>query len=97
MLAFTFNASAQDNSKAVAKAKQDTQEIAQYLNLSGDILNDLETVFTEKHQTLLIEGISEERKVVLSQYVAAKLENMLTKDQLEKLKFDKTLYTKLTK
>lgn len=96
MFAFTFNANAQDTSKVESLAKKDTHEIAQYLKLSGEVLNDLQTIFKEKHQILSTEGISEERKIVLTRFVETKLNSLLSTEQVEKLKLDERLYKKLT-
>lgn len=97
MFAFTFNANAQDKNKATELAKQDTQELAQYLGIQGEVLTDLQTVFKEKHDVLLIEGISEDRKVILSNYVETKLSSLLSQGDLDKLKADKALYKRLTR
>ncbi len=97
MFAFTFNANAQDTSKAEALAKQDTHQIAEYLKLNGEVLNDLQTIFKEKHQILLTEGLSEERKIVLTRFVETKLNSLFTAEQIAKLKLDDRLYKKLTR
>ncbi|WP_338376226.1 hypothetical protein [uncultured Flavobacterium sp.] len=97
LFAFTFNANAQDRSNAADLAKQDTQEIAQYLGLQGEVLVDLQTVFKEKHEVLLTEGLSEDRKVILSNFVETKLSSLLSQGDLDKLKADTALYKKLTR
>ena len=96
MFAFTFNATAQENSRAQELAKNDTHVIAEYLSLKGDVLTDLQAVFLQKHNTLSNEGLSEERKIVLSRFVETKLEALLSNEQIAKLKLDANLYKKLT-
>ena len=71
--------------------------IAEYLKLNGEVLNDLQTIFKEKHQILLTEGLSEERKIVLTRFVETKLNSLFTAEQIAKLKLDDRLYKKLTR
>ena len=96
MLAFTFNANAQEKISTDELAKKDTYEISQYLGLEGSVLTELQTVFKEKHEVLSTKGISEDRKVILTRFVESKFESLLTADQIAKLKYDQELYKKLT-
>ena len=64
MFALSFNANAQEAKTAQELGKVDAYELAQFLNLNGQVVTDLQNLFVSKHQTLLIDGISEERKQV---------------------------------
>lgn len=97
MFALSFNANAQEAKSAKELGKEDAFALAQYLEMSGPIVNDLQNLFTMKHETLLTEGISEERKQVLAEVIEHKLAATLDASQLEKLKADDALYKKLIK
>lgn len=97
MFALSFNANAQEDKSARDLGKEDAYALTEYLQISGPIVNDLANLFTEKHQVLLTEGISEERKQVMAEVVEHKLAATLDASQLEKLKADDTLYKKLLK
>lgn len=97
MFALSFNANAQEAKTAQELGKVDAYELAQFLNLNGQVVTDLQNLFVSKHQTLLIDGISEERKQVLSNVIEHKLAATLDATQIEKLKNNKELYKKLIK
>lgn len=97
MFALSFNANAQEGRSAEELAKQDAHELAQYLEINGQIVNDLQNLFLEKHRILLTEGISEERIQVLSEVIEKKLEATFNAGEIEKLKLDPVLYKKLIK
>ena len=97
MFALSFNANAQEEKSAKELGKEDAYALAAYLEISGPIVNDLQNLFVEKHQALLTEGISEERKQVLTEVIEQKLAATLDASQLEKLKADQVLYKKLIK
>ena len=95
MFALSFNMNAQEDKSARDLAKEDAYALGEYLEISGPILTDLTNLFVEKHQVLLTEGISEERKQVLTQVIEQKLAATLDSSQIEKLKANETLYKKL--
>ena len=95
MFALSFNANAQEAKTAQELGKVDAYELAQFLNLNGQVVTDLQNLFVSKHETLLIDGISEERKQVLSNVIEHKLAATLDATQIEKLKNNKELYKKL--
>ncbi|WP_338409111.1 hypothetical protein [uncultured Flavobacterium sp.] len=95
IIALSFNANAQEVISAEVLAKQDAYELAQYLEINGTIVTDLQSLFKMKHETLLTEGISEERIQVLSEMIEHKLAATLNASQIEKLKADPELYKKL--
>ena len=97
MFALSFNANAQEGKTAEELAKQDAVALAQYLEIDGQVVTDLQNLFIEKHRTLLTEGISQERIQVLSDVIEHKLAATLDATQIEKLKADPTLYKKLIK
>lgn len=97
VFALSFNVTAQEVKSAKDLGKQDAYELAQYLEISGSIVTDLQNLFTEKHQVLLTEGISEERIQVLTEIIEQKLAATLSTDDLVKLKSDAELYKKLIK
>lgn len=97
MLALSFNANAQEDKSARDLGKEDAYALTEYLQISGPIVTDLANLFTEKHEILLIDGISEERKQILSEVIENKLAATLDASQLAKLKADETLYKKLLK
>lgn len=97
MFALSFNANAQEAKTAAELGKADAQLLADYLQIDGTIVTDLQSLFTMKHETLLTEGISEERKQILSEAIENKLAATLNDGEIAKLKYDKELYKKLIK
>ncbi|WP_339838526.1 hypothetical protein [uncultured Flavobacterium sp.] len=97
MFALSFNANAQEGKTALELGTVDAQALAQYLEISGPIVKDLQNLFVEKHQVLLTEGISEERIKVLTEVIEHKLAATLDANEMEKLKSDQVLYKKLIK
>jgi hypothetical protein len=95
VLAFSFNANAQQTKSAAELGKEDATLVVNLLKIDGTLITDLQSLFTMKHETLLIEGISEERKQVLSEVIAQKLAATFDADQISKLKQNKELYKKL--
>lgn len=93
--AFSFNANAQYSKSAAELGKEDATQVAKYLEIEGTIVSDLQSLFTMKHETLLIEGISEERKQVLSEVIEQKLAATFNTGQIQKLKENQELYKKL--
>ncbi len=94
---FAFNANAQDVTQAEELATKDVYAISQFLKLNETALTDLQSVFKEKHLAISQEGISEERKVVMSRFVETKFKSILTTEQFDALKGNNELYEKLTK
>lgn len=97
MFALSFNANAQEGKTAEELGKQDAVALAQYLEIDGQIVTDLQNLFIEKHRTLLIQGLSQERIQVLSDVIEHKLAATLDAGEIEKLKADPELYKKLIK
>lgn len=95
ILAFSFNTNAQGLKTAEELGKQDAQAVAKYLEISGQVVTDLQGLFTMKHETLLMEGISADRKKVLAEIVEAKLVATLDPTDIEKLKLEPEMYKKL--
>jgi hypothetical protein len=95
MLALSFNANAQEGKTAAELGKADAHLVAEYLQIDGTVINDLQSLFTMKHETLLTEGISEERKQILTEAIEHKLVATLSESQIAKLKYDPELYKKL--
>lgn len=97
-LAFTIAASAQEAKKDVLiVAKEQATELANYVGLTGDIVNDLAQLFVMKYENLAVEGLSQERKDYLSQIISAKLQASMTDEQWDKLSKNQELLKKLTR
>lgn len=93
--AFSFNASAQE--KTINElAREDAKLLCDYLEIKGDIVNDFVTLFEMKHETFQTEGISEERKTVMSDIVEKKILSTLDASDIEKLNMEPTIMKKLT-
>lgn len=93
--AFSFNASAQE--KTINElAREDAKLLCDYLEIKGDIVNDFVTLFEMKHETFQTEGVSEERKAVMSDIVEKKILATLDASDIEKLNMEPTIMKKLT-
>lgn len=92
---FSLNVNAQEAKTASELGKEDAINLVNFLQADSSLINDLQSLFTMKHETLLTEGISEERKQVLSEVIVHKLVATLGTDEIEKLKTDPELYKKL--
>lgn len=97
IFALSFNANAQEGKTALELGTEDAQSLAQYLEISGPIVKDLQNLFVEKHQVLLSEGISQERIKIMTEIIEHKLAATLDASEMEKLKADQVLYKKLIK
>lgn len=97
IFALSFNANAQEGKTANDLAKEDAYSLADYLEISStdQIISDLKDLFKMKHEALMVEGISDERKQVLSEVIENKLIATLNADQILKLKDKPELYDKL--
>ena len=101
MLAFSFNANAQQKKAATANAvaKADTSKaeaaheaaikdvttLGEFVTLTNEQKQKFKSLFEQKHRTLQVENLSEERKTVLAQVVEAQLKSGLNPDQVAKL------------
>lgn len=97
IFALSFNANAQEAKTASELGKADAKAVAALVKIESQTVTALEGLFEMKHQTLLTEGISEERIKVLSEVIELKLAATLDAEQVEKLKANKELYKKLIK
>jgi hypothetical protein len=97
IFALSFNANAQEGKTALELGTVDAQALAQYLEISGPIVKDLQNLFVEKHQVLLTEGVSQERINIMTEIIDHKLAATLDASEMEKLKADQVLYKKLIK
>lgn len=103
---FTFSANAQEAKLVAAsqelesyqvEAKNDTKEIAKYLNLDESTTKELYATLAYKEQEIsqnpeILQ--SEEREIVFERVFTNKLENLFTADQFKKLKGNKVLFEK---
>lgn len=98
-LAFTINANAQDKAfkkvDAVVEAKKNAAEMADYLKLESNEVENFFRLFEYKYN-VLNENLSEERKAELARIVDLKIRASLTPAQIEKLDKNKELLKKLT-
>jgi hypothetical protein len=97
IFALSFNANAQEAKTASELGKADAKAVAELVKIDSQTVTALEGLFEMKHQTLLTEGISEERKQVLAEVIELKLAATLDAEQVEKLKANQELYKKLIK
>ena len=96
-LALSISVSAQEAKKDVSKlAKEQATELVKFVGITGDIVNDYETLMLMKYENLSIEGLSQERKDYLVQIITAKLRASMTDEQWQKLSSNKELLHKLT-
>lgn len=99
--AFSISAQAQE-SKAATKmsaeeaAKYDAVKMTEALNISASQQADFARLFTMKHQVMMDESLSAERKAEMSRVVDAKIRASLTPEQLKKLDADPKLLSILT-
>jgi hypothetical protein len=98
-LAFTLNASAQDKAfkkvDAAVEAKKNVTEMAEYLRLNSEDVENFLRLFEHKFR-LLNENISDERKTELARIIDLKIRATLTPAQMEKLDKNPELLKKLT-
>lgn len=98
-LAFTFNANAQDKAfkkvDVAVEAKKNASEMADYLKLESNEVENFFRLFEYKYN-VLNENLSEERKAELARIVDLKIRASLTPAQMEKLEKNTELLKKLT-
>lgn len=100
MLAFSFNASAQQKKAAVATTQQpqvnqadvkkyadkDMKMLHELVSLTNDQKKGFQTLFERKHSMLLQHpNFSQERKTILAESIETKLKSAMTPDQVAKL------------
>ena len=97
-LAFSVSLNAQEDKKqaALIKAKSDTQAIANYLKLDGEAINDFYNIFKQKHEFLMQDGLSDERKQILSKGIERKIYASLTDEQKKMMESNPKLMNILT-
>lgn len=96
MLAFSFDASAQEQKTAKELGKEDAYELVSYLELPQNMMETFTNLFEMKHESLLTEGISEERKQVLAEVIKQKIFATVDATDVEKLQENPELLKKLT-
>jgi phosphate/sulfate permease len=98
--AFSIGASAQEakgtKMSAEEAAKWDALKMTEVLNISASQQNDFARLFTMKHQVMMDESMSAERKAEMTKIVDAKIRASLTPEQLKKLDSDPKLLAILT-
>lgn len=98
MIAFSISTNAQTKKPVTAQEKGRTEasELTKYLGLNEEQNSSVTAVLVQKHQTLEIASLSEERKTVLYQYVDAQLKSYLNADQIKKFESNKELQNRIT-
>lgn len=95
-LAFTIGASAQESQKDPYKAAQADFTALNAVIPTKKLERDLTEIFYTKHKTLGSQAnITAEEKAQLSSKIETRLSEVLSKEQLKKLKANQQLYTKL--
>ena len=95
LLAFSVNATAQENKDAALKAKKQASELSQYLGLNTEMNDAFARLFEQKITILEDKTTSQERKVEMSRVVEAKIRASLDGKQMEKLEKNPELLKKL--
>ena len=81
---------------ATVEAKKDSEELTKLLNLNSTQTADFYRLFEMKYK-MLQENLSDDRKMILSQNIDAKIKASLTADQINTLVAKKDLYNRLIK
>lgn len=97
LFAFSINANAQDKkiTSGPEKAKKETLELTQFLNLNETESDNFFRLFENKYRTLEQSDLSAERKVELSRIIEAKIRATLDEKQMDKLDKNPELLKKL--
>lgn len=97
LFAFSINANAQDKkiTSGAEKAKKETLELTQFLNLNETESDNFFRLFENKYRTLEQSDLSAERKVELSRIIEAKIRATLDEKQMDKLDKNPELLKKL--
>jgi hypothetical protein len=100
LLAFSFNANAQDKSGYVdlnptEKGIKQAAELSEYLGLDKDMNESFAKLFEQKFLVLDDKNTEPERKRELTRVIEAKIRGTLDGNQMEKLEKNPDLFKKL--
>lgn len=97
VLAFTIGANAQNKKVSNEElAKNDAVALVDYLGLNNQQSQDFNQLFLMKQEILNNPDASQERKDEMIRIIGLKIEASIDSKQLEKLKSNAALYSKLT-
>lgn len=98
MLAFSINANAQKKQVVLTpreKGMSEATELTKSLGLNETQNASISMILEQKHQTLEIKDLSDDRRRVLSEAIDAQIKSYLNADQLKKLEKNTDLHKKI--